>query len=43
MNVLLIDDEATFGWKEVIEKVFFNGNSIDIADNKSDAIDAIKI
>lgn len=42
MNVLLIDDEATFGWKEVIEKVFFNGNSIDIADNKSDAIDAIK-
>lgn len=42
MNVLLIDDEATFGWKEVIEKVFFKGASIDIADNKSDAIDAIK-
>lgn len=34
MNILLIDDEATFGWKEVIEKVFFNGTSIDIADNK---------
>jgi CheY-like chemotaxis protein len=41
MNVLLIDDEATFGWKEVIEKVFFYGTSIDKADNKSDAIDAI--
>lgn len=42
MNVLLIDDEATFGWKEVVEKVFFNGASIDIADNKPSAIEAIK-
>jgi CheY-like chemotaxis protein len=42
MNVLLIDDEAAFGWKEVVEKVFFNETSIDIATNKYDAVDAIK-
>jgi CheY-like chemotaxis protein len=42
MNVLLIDDEAKNGWQEVIEKVFFNGNSIDIADNKLDAIEKVK-
>jgi CheY-like chemotaxis protein len=42
MNILLIDDEATFGWKEVVEKVFFGGDLIEIADNKSDAIEKIK-
>jgi CheY-like chemotaxis protein len=31
MKILLIDDEAENGWKEVIEKVLFNGESIEIA------------
>jgi len=36
MNILLIDDEAENGWKQIIEKVLFNGELIHIAiDNDS--------
>src|SRR5688572_30123910 len=33
MKILLIDDEAENGWKEVIEKVLFRSESIDFALN----------
>ena len=36
MNILLIDDEAENGWKQIVEKVLFNGELIHIAiDNDS--------
>ena len=36
MNILLIDDEAENGWKQIVEKVLFNGELIHIAiDNYS--------
>lgn len=37
MKILLIDDEALRGWKEVIEKVLFKGNKIDCALNYIEA------
>ena len=36
-KVLLIDDEANNGWKEVIEKALFSGESIDVAEDISSA------
>ena len=37
MNVLLIDDEASRGWKEILEKVLFNGEPISVAFDESSA------
>lgn len=37
MNVILIDDEAGNGWKEVLEKVLFVGTNIDFALNDHSA------
>jgi len=36
-KVLLIDDEANNGWKEVIEKVLFSSESVDVAEDISSA------
>jgi CheY-like chemotaxis protein len=41
-KVLLIDDEAENGWKEIIEKVLFNNESIDIALDVSEASDRLE-
>lgn len=37
MNILLIDDEANKGWKEILEKIFFKGQIIDVALNYVDS------
>ena len=42
MRILLIDDEASNGWKEVIEKVFFNGENIDFAEDKLTSKEKLK-
>ncbi|WP_316832950.1 response regulator [Pedobacter aquatilis] len=40
-RILLIDDEANQGWKETVEKVFFNGDEIDAAITKEEAVAAL--
>jgi len=42
MKILLIDDESYDGWKEVIEKVLFDGNKIDTAVNVDEAVNKLK-
>jgi CheY-like chemotaxis protein len=41
MNILLIDDNALTGWKEILEKVFFHDREIDYAIDKTTAIDRL--
>jgi CheY-like chemotaxis protein len=37
MDILLIDDEANKGWKEILEKIFFKEQIIDVALNHQEA------
>jgi len=40
-KILLIDDEANHGWKEILEKVFFDGQEITAATTKNEAIECL--
>lgn len=40
-KILLIDDEANQGWKEILEKVFFEGQDIAIATTKHEAVELL--
>lgn len=41
-KILLIDDEANQGWKEIVEKVFFGGKEIDAATTKQEALTCLQ-
>lgn len=42
MKILLLDDNALTGWKEIIEKVFFHGQEIDFAVDFGSAIEKLR-
>jgi CheY-like chemotaxis protein len=37
-RILLIDDEANQGWKEILQRIFFRGQNIDAATTKEEAV-----